>query len=200
MLLSKKARFLALSTAPKGNMRGRPTKYKKTMGKQAYDILEKGGTFLDVCHKLDISEDTFFHWAGKGVTYEKSEYLKPEFSEYIKRGELASKVWLDNEIKNAALGKGESKYSPTMLIFMTKMRGFIPRLIPELKNGTVIQKVDAITDLYCDGIISLDTYNLALSALDRQTGIIDKIKLENLEARVIKLEKEGVNVSAVPIE
>lgn len=152
---------------------------------QAYEILANGGIFVDVCTKLGISEETFCQWAGRGK-YQDSPYFKPEFSEYIKKGELAGKSWLNQEIIKAAT----TKYSgnPTVLIFMTKRRDFIPRLIPELKNGTSLQKLNAITELYSDGLICLDTYEQALTVLERHMGIIDKAKFEEFELRLKDIE------------
>ncbi len=67
----------------KGDMMGRPTKYKVKMCKQVIELMKIGASKVEVCAELGISKDTFFRW--------KKEI--PEFSDSVERGELLSEAW-----------------------------------------------------------------------------------------------------------
>jgi len=163
------------------------SKYTPVMNQKAYDILANGGTHAKVCIELGISEETFCQWLGRGK-YKDSGYIKKGLSEYIKKGELAGRVWLDDEIRKAATQKFEG--NPTMLIFMTKRRDFIPRVIPEFKDGTYQQKIDAITDLYNEGVICLESYENMLTCIEKRVGIMDKVKLEEIDKKLDEMAQQ----------
>lgn len=163
------------------------SKYNPEMNQKAYNILASGGTHARVCTELGISEETLCQWLGRGK-YKNSRYVKRDLSEHIKKGELAGKAWLDDEIRKAATQKFEG--NPTLLIFMTKRRDFIPRAIPEFKDGTYQQKIDAITDLYNDGVICLESYENMLTCIEKRVGIMDKVKLEEVGKKVEELTQQ----------
>ena len=155
----------------------RKSKYKREMNQKAYDILANGGTHEEVCKALDIAEQTFYQWLGRG-TYRNSATIQPLFSESIERGETAAKAWLEEKIKNAA---GEY---PNLLMRMAKRRDFVSWVMPILKKATWQEKLEALDELCDRRNMSLDVYEQALCCIERQAGIMDKAKYEEFEKKL----------------
>ncbi|CAL7960066.1 hypothetical protein GAMM_130012 [Gammaproteobacteria bacterium] len=170
--------------------KGRPTKYKNDMPQKAYDILANGGTHAAICEKLDISEETFYCWLGRGK-YKDSEGVKKEFSEFIERGEIVGRAWLDKKIIKAA------EDYPNMLIQLAKRKDFLSRILPILRKNSITAKLDELNELCERTDVNIDTYSYGLNCLEKQAGIVEKAKYEELEARLKKLEVERGNSNAV---
>lgn len=67
---------------------GRPSKYDVKMVKRAVELMQEGASLHEVCWDIGICFETYNDW-----TNEKSPRFKPEFSEAIKKGKLASRGW-----------------------------------------------------------------------------------------------------------
>ncbi|CAL7961380.1 hypothetical protein GAMM_200039 [Gammaproteobacteria bacterium] len=158
-------------------MSGRPTVYTDDMPKKAYEILAKGGCIEEACTALSIAQDTFYDWKREG-----SKNYKPLFSEYIKKGMLAGRAWINATIRKAATKKFAG--NPTILIYMSKTKNFNSHYQSMIKNGNYLKKLDFITESYNDGVIDLDTYDKLLQCLERGASIVEKVKYEELEKRV----------------
>ncbi len=163
------------------------SKYDQSMDKKAYEILANSETHAMVCKELDIAEDTFYHWLGRGK-YKDSQYFKPEFSESIGRGEVAGRAWLDKKIIEAATKKYDG--NPNMLIQMAKRRDFLSRVMPILKKTTWAEKLEALEELCGTKDISLDTYEHILNCLEKQTEIMEKTRYEEFGKKLILLEQK----------
>jgi hypothetical protein len=175
-------------------MKENESKYTPDMLEKAYSILASGGTHEAVYVALDISRETFYQWLGRGK-YKNSKYFKPDLSDYIKKGEAAGRVWLENELKKAATEKFAG--NPTMLIYLAKRRDTSGKLLPKQKNKTYRQKLDGITDLYTEGMISTDTYEQLLRCLEKDAGVMDKVKYEELELEVKDLKRKVTEIMLV---
>ena len=169
-------------------MKENETKYTPDMCEKAYSILASGGTHDKVCIGLNISRETFYQWLGRGK-YKNSKYFKKDLSDNIKKGEMAGRVLVDDEIKKAATEKCTG--NPTMLIYLSKRRDFSGQLLPDLKEMTYKQRLDDAAELYSDGIICTDTYEQILRCIERDAGVMDKTQLEEVK-RDIKELREAV--------
>ena len=88
---------------------GRPTKYKPEMCGRLIALMGEGMSKEAACHELGIVKDTLYRWAKE----------KEEFSDALKRAELACAHWWEEKGKEAAQGKIEG-FNATAFVWMTK--------------------------------------------------------------------------------
>ena len=166
---------------------GRPTKYIKSMAKKAYDVLANGGAVASVCGELGINIDTYYQWKN-----ENSSFYKSEFSERVEMGEIAGEAWREEQLRKAATEKyvGNSN----ALLYMIKRRDSAIRIniMQKIKSYNIKQKLDAVTEMYVDGIINIDTYEQLLNCIDKHASIMEKAKYEEFEKRLNLLEEQAI--------
>ena len=173
---------------------GRLTKYTDDMANRAYEKLAAGASVASVCKELEIKPETYYQWKNKN-----SDFYKPVFSERVEQGEVTGKAWLDEQLRKAATEKyvGNSN----ALLYLIKRRDSAIRIniMQNIKNDNIKQKLDAVTEMYVEGIINIDTYEQLLSCINKHTSIMEKAKYEEFEQRLNLLEEQQSKTADVSI-
>lgn len=166
----------------------RPTKYTRDMPQKAYEILAAGGTHASVCKNLGIALETFYAWLGRGNEHDNA-YFKKEFSDRVRKGEVAGEAWVDDLITKGASEKFSG--NPNLLIYKANKGKKTSRYLAKVdKKPTWEQKLEMLSALYTDGIIDLEMYERLLKCLKERVGVMEQAKYEEFEARLKKLELE----------
>jgi hypothetical protein len=101
---------------PEGYVFGRPTVYKPEFCQQAIDIMQDGGSKMQVCAAFTISYQTFLNWLDPNhASYQK------DFFESIKLGETLSQAWWEGLGKDGTSGVN-TDVNATMYGFNMKNR------------------------------------------------------------------------------
>ena len=164
-------------------MSGRKTIYTDDMPKKAYEALARCGSVMETCHHVGICKDTYYEWKNK-----KSKYYKSEFSDAIERGEIAGAAWLDATIRRAAIE--EIGCNSSVLIHMAKKRDFNPHYQDMIKRGNYQKKLDFVNDQYNKRVISIDTYEQLLRCVERNIGVMDKGKVDEIDKKLEVVQQQ----------
>lgn len=148
---------------------GRPRKFDKEMIETMLNVMENGGKTVQVCHKLQISRDTFYRWLRE----------EPEFKEAYDFGKIACETWWENLGKMGLVGPQAKMFNtPLYLAFMG--RNFKEKWKPAVKPES-----SGDTNIYIGSVNVSEIKNLSCEDLDKEL----KKRLSKLEAEK-KLDKE----------
>jgi hypothetical protein len=165
------------------------------MPDRAYEILATGGTHASVCKGLGISLETFYAWLGRGNEHDNA-YLKKDFSDRVREGEVAGEAWVDDLIAKGASEKFAG--NPNLLIYKANKGKKTSRYLAKLdKKSTWEQKLEMLSTLYTDGIIDIEMYERLLKCFKERVGVMEQAKYEEFEARLNKLEVQRGNSNTV---
>lgn len=98
-------------TKQETNKVGRPTKYRDSFPKLAFELFKEGASKAEICLELEIGFDAFQDYQEK----------YPEFSDAVKKGMQVSQGWWEKKGRIATMG-GVDGFNAVSFIFNMKNR------------------------------------------------------------------------------
>lgn len=165
--------------------RGRPTKYREGFCDYLIGWMTQGKSVVHFCGEVDISVETFYQWV-------KS---REDFAEAYKKARAKCQIWwLDIGQANLISTKDHSLNSAVWYMNMKNRFGWNDKKntydVSEIEGyeGTLAQKVKALSTARKNGKMPTDQFNMEMSTLAMEAKIYE---VSELDERVTKLEGKG---------